>query len=510
MIVTPALAAAGVNVSQLTLSRASLMEARNNSREILAAAVRQNFQPAVPLVAHFDGKLLPNIDGSKRELQDCMPVVVSGLGINKLLGIRKLPVGTGTLMGQKVVEFVREWPGVEEHLAGLCFDTTASNTGVHTGAITVVQQSFSKRLLFLACRHHVHEICAAAMFDTFFVSKGPEIELFGRLKSQWEFIDTAKFEPMDSDATGEGCLLPGERAWLESRRATAVAALRKHLENAQPREDYREFARLTIRILGENLPEEGFCCPCAYHRARWMTKGIYCLKIFGFRHQLQLSKHEMSSLRRICLFVATIYAIFWFEAPMSTSAPTNDLHMLQLIEEFELVDKKIGAVSEKKMRLHLWYLSEDLAALPLFSDDTTNEKKQAIVSALQCDLNADDLRRLPPNIIPHFRSLCVADFVTQRSLNLFTALNLPQAFLSEQVKTWCERADYIAARQIVRALKVVNDCAERAVRLAADFNEVLTKNADQRQLLYQVVEHHRKLLPTTATKKQLLQSSSIA
>ena len=62
----------------------------------------------------------------------------------------------------------------------------------------------------------------------------------------------------------------------------------------------------------------------------------------------------------------------------------------------------------------------------------------------------------------------------------------------------------------MRALKVVNDCAERAVRLAADFNEVLTKNADQRQLLYQVVEHHRKLLPTTATKKQLLQSSSIA
>ena len=118
------------------------------ARETLVATIRQNFQPAVPLVAHFDGKLMPNVDGGTRELQDCMPVVVSGLGIEKLLGIPKLPAGTGALMGQKVVEFVREWPGVEDHLAGLCFDTTSSNTGIHTGAITVVQQAFNRRLLF--------------------------------------------------------------------------------------------------------------------------------------------------------------------------------------------------------------------------------------------------------------------------------------------------------------------------------------------------------------------------
>jgi len=124
MIVTPALAAAGVNVNKLSLSRSSMMEARNTSRETLAATVRMNFQPTVPLVAHFDGKLLRDIDGTKR---DCLPVVVSGLGIAKLLVIPMLPVGTGTLMGQKVVEFLREWSSVEDHLTGLCFDTTASN-----------------------------------------------------------------------------------------------------------------------------------------------------------------------------------------------------------------------------------------------------------------------------------------------------------------------------------------------------------------------------------------------
>jgi len=94
-----------------------------------------------------------------------------------------------------------------------------------------------------------------------------------------------------------------------------------------------------------------------------MAKGIYCLKIFGFRHQFTMSKHEMDSLRRICLFTCTIYASFWFAAPLPTTAPMNDLMMMQLIEDFAEVDKKISSIAEKKMRLHLWYLSEDLAAL---------------------------------------------------------------------------------------------------------------------------------------------------
>ena len=106
-----------------------------------------------------------------------------------------------------------------------------------------------------------------------------------------------------------------------------------------------------------------------------MAKGIYCLKIFLFRRQFILSKREMNALRRICLFICTIYSPFWFAAPMSTSAPINDLKMLQLTDEFSNVDIKIASTAEKKLRLRLWYLSEDLAALPLFGDDISHLKK---------------------------------------------------------------------------------------------------------------------------------------
>ena len=91
---------------------------------------------------------------------------------------------------------------------------------------------------------------------------------------------------------------------------------------------------------------------------------------------------EINSLRRICLFVCTIYATFWFDAPMVPAAPISDLHMLQLVEKYASVDNKVASVAEK-MRLHLWHLSEDLAVLSLFCNDTSVHHKTAIANTLQ-------------------------------------------------------------------------------------------------------------------------------
>jgi len=139
-------------------------------------------------------------------------------------------------------------------------------------------------------------------------------------------------------------------------------------------------------------------------------------------------------------------------------------------------------------------------------NDVSDEVKEAIVSALKKQPLPADFRRLAPKQIPKFRKLSIDQFVTRRSLNLFESHCLPQEFLSAAVSTWTERADYNATCKTVGALNVLNDCAERAVRLATDFNKVLTKSDEQRQLLYQVVEHHQKLLPTGATKEQLIQA----
>ena len=77
-IITTALSATGINLKQLTFLQSSLMEARTTFRETLAIALRKDFQPLVPLVAHFDGKILPYADGTRFK---CLPIVVSGLVI---------------------------------------------------------------------------------------------------------------------------------------------------------------------------------------------------------------------------------------------------------------------------------------------------------------------------------------------------------------------------------------------------------------------------------------------
>jgi len=122
----------------------------------------------------------------------------------------------------------------------------------------------------------------------------------------------------------------------------------------------------------------------------------------------------------------------------------------------------------------------------LFSDDVSDDDKGAIVSALQKEPLPENLCQLAPNQIPQFQNLSVAQSVTRRSLNLYESLHLPQEFLAAAVNMWTEHADHNAAQKTFRALKIVNDCAEHAVRLTTHFNEVLTKSDEHRQLLYQV------------------------
>src|SRR6218665_292343 len=100
------------------------------------------------------------------------------------------------------VQTLKDWKGVPDWLAGVCFNTTSSSTGVHTSAITVIQQAYDKRLLFLLCRHHVFEFISAAVFDLFFKSSGPQIAIFSRFKEQWKFINTTKFRTIDAPAIG--------------------------------------------------------------------------------------------------------------------------------------------------------------------------------------------------------------------------------------------------------------------------------------------------------------------
>src|SRR2546425_9478883 len=131
-------------------------------------------------------------------------------------------------------------------------------------------------------------------------------------------------------------------ALLAPRKDDVIEFAMEQLTKYQPRNDYSELLELTIIFLGGTPPGGiNFHYPGAIHRARWMAKAIYALKMWLFRNEYPMHQRSMSSrgsshcqrvwihLKRVSLFVTLIYVKYWFQTPSSVAAPRNDLTLLQ-------------------------------------------------------------------------------------------------------------------------------------------------------------------------------------
>ena len=94
-------------------------------------------------------------DLTSRERVDRLPVLVSGAGEEQLLGVPKLPTGSGEAQAAAVMDCLESWSLVGR-VKALSFDTTASNTG-QRGACALIEAKMNTNLLYLACRHHIME-----------------------------------------------------------------------------------------------------------------------------------------------------------------------------------------------------------------------------------------------------------------------------------------------------------------------------------------------------------------
>ncbi len=150
----------GYEVGNLALNRSSTRRLRQKHRQQRAIQIREEFKPGVPHVVHWDGKIFPDLTG--RNKVDRLPVIVSG-GVSQHLAVPKLGSGSGILQANAAAEVVPQW-GVVEDLAGMYFDTTASNTRRLAGACVLLEQEIGQFMLWLACRHHILEIVFAAVF----------------------------------------------------------------------------------------------------------------------------------------------------------------------------------------------------------------------------------------------------------------------------------------------------------------------------------------------------------
>ena len=79
-------------------------------------------------------------------------------------------------------------------------------------------------------------------------------------------------------------------------------------------------------------------------------------------------------------------------------------------------------------------------------------------------------------------------------------LQLDTSFLADDVESWPSSAAYLTSAANVLALNVINDCAERGVKLSSDF--LTTARSEQHyQNVLQVVEQDRKQQPNIRKQK---------
>lgn len=489
-LIIPLAAAFGQDPASLSISRSTIRRSRKKARTEMDFHIRESFTRNYPLVVHWDGKILPDIVDNKKV--DRLPVLVSGNDTEKLLGVPKLTSGTGDSIADAVLSMMENW-NLSGQVRAMSFDTTAANTGVRKGACALLEAGIGRELLWLACRHHILEIMLAKIFTLCFgPSSSPEIPLFKRFREVWQNYSRESYKGLDVESD------------LKPHAENTVKVLAKSLATERPvRDDYFELIELTMVVLNKVPDVIHWRSPGPIHHARWMAKLLYTYKIYLFRDQsvLKLTKREEKAIFRFVKFGALIYAAAWVEAPLATEAAGNDLQLWKNLVAYESIDLDIARAARVVLERHLWYLSDELIGLALFSDKVTSVEKAAIVEGMK---NEAGRRLVKANASILNNETSLGDFASKRTVNTLRMLNIKVSFLQLPIEIWRENCDYVQGKQKVHGLRVVNDTAERGVKLFEEFNRLLTKNEEEKQIILQIVEHNRKCIPTEPNKISLI------
>lgn len=472
------------SVQDFVLSPTSALRSRTFNLQKVSEEVKISTTFPNFCTVHWDTKLLG-------ELGEHLAVVVSGdfpIKISeKLLGVPDIDSSSGMNQANGILGILRDW-NLQRKVFALCFDTTSSNTGVFNGAAVILERLLNRKCLWLACRHHTMEVMEAGVCSSIFgKSTAPDNPLFKTFKNKWDSLDKSM---------GRLVRLP-ESTWLNIRKNLIIERL-QNIPGRFCRDDYREMINVALVLLGEPNPDV-LRKPGPIHHARWMSRVLYFGKMLIFSCQLDYSEDFIEKLNRLAIFNCLLYTASWFDSSeCAAHAPANDIRLYIDLHRFKLIDSQIATAALDKLKNHLWYLTPEMLTLSLFGTNVPAATKSEManrlleVKPLSCQKQSVMKKGKPkfPELI--IETVSLVNLIEQKSWFIFQALNIDTNWLYEPVDTWNENADFSFARNVVMHLKVVNDGAERAVKLVEDYCDKVTKDPEMRQNLLQSVEHHRK------------------
>lgn len=502
---------AGGDVSKVYTSYAVADKSRREIGKQIAESYQEKWDVPQFASLHWDGKLLPSLT-NKYENEERLTVAVGDVTDNKVLGVPAYKPGTdkkcGEIISKLTFDLLCSW-NCTDSICNMVFDTTTSNTGHVSAACIQIQETLERPLLWSGCRHHVGEVILTHVFEDLKIetSKSPDVMLFTRLRKNWNLVPHESDQPLHRIQLAS---FPEEgKDLIDEWRAETLQLVTSQVD--QKRDDYKEFLQLCAVYLDPDYPTTTFQRPGALHKARWMAKLIYCLKICLFETQIQdlpsgtiTAKHQGKKLTEFVTFATLVYSTWWMQCSISVDAPWNDLLLYKKLLRYQELNTIVASSALKAFSRHLWYLTGELIPLALFSSNTPAHECRLLADQL-LQKRPDTPRQLPQNRFgtgfgkPRFPTEVnlgskLADFVTEDSWFFFHVLKLEAGFLSLDVSEWPESEFYKNALINVGAINVVNDSAERGVKLSSDFLAA-AHGEEHYQNVLQVVEENRKMRP---------------
>ena len=150
---------------------------------------------------------------------------------------------------------------------------------------------------------------------------------------------------------------------------------------------------------------------------------------------------------------------------------------------------------------HLWYLTEELLPLSLFSNSASEYTKAKIAKkTLSSGPEAKSMRTGASHGKPVFPTMPervnedLVQFVLPSIIKFFNIMRLDLGFLLLPVEIWELDSSFNEAKLTVSNLMVVNDAAERGVKLCHDYIKSSKQEGILKNIL-QVVENVRARVP---------------
>ncbi|EFX81099.1 hypothetical protein DAPPUDRAFT_317765 [Daphnia pulex] len=217
-------------------------------------------------------------------------------------------------------------------------------------------------------------------------------------------------------------------------------------------------------------------------------------------YQFEMSHEESKAVKEMSIFIALFHSEAFLKSRLSTISPAVDLKYLSLMQLYKQENLAAATVAIKSVHNHLWYLTEEAQVLSIFDSELDSALRQRLVEKLltipRPKSYAPGKPKFPKinsagTIIDYPNPLTT--FLGPRSWLLFSLLNLGDEcfdWMYTPVDSWKNMAGYKKIEKIVRSFEVVNDYAERTIKLISDFKDTVVKVTDQ-EYLFQVIEDHR-------------------